>query len=305
MLTERVFAPMRQRMAAQAGIAEANIILTCSHTHWGPEVCDSTYQPRRMLELQSPEYLEELTQKLADVVTEAYQGRVAAVTAGGQGFADSISFNRRTVNADRQTLMNYALPPPEARVAAREGNRLAQEWVRGQHLGPRLSVLLPEVEGLRVGPADGEVIVLRLDRADGAPLCALTNFACHAVCGDDNLYGWSADFPGPARAAFEALTGIPMAFAPGCSGDQVPRWRGGLTRQRVGKSLGAEAAQVWLGIDECLGQVALGAARRADQAAAQWALARPRGGAGGPGPASGPGGRRGRHGPGDPATGGG
>lgn len=261
-LTERVVTPIRRRLADRLGAPEGAVLFTCSHTHWGPELCNSGYLPEHLLALQSPEYLEDLKGRLADLVAQADECRVGAAAGVGSGFAPEISFNRRMVGADWRTVMNYALPREQALVAAREGNRLARHWVKGRHLGPRLSAPLPGADGLRVGPADAEVVVLRLEHADGSPLCALTNFACHAVCGDDNFYGWSADYPGPARAAFEALIGAPMAFCPGCSGDQVPRWRGGATRQRVGKSLGGAAAHVWLGIDECRQELPLAAARK-------------------------------------------
>ena len=129
-------------------------------------------------------------------------------------------------------------------------------------MGPRLSEPLEELEGKRVGPADAEVPVLRFDKTDGTPLVALVNFACHAVCGGGDFYHYSADFIAPARAAFEAVIGCPMMFADGCAGDQVPRWRQNDARQRVGKSLGAEAAKTWLGVDEREGDVSLAVTRR-------------------------------------------
>ena len=106
--------------------------------------------------------------------------------------------------------------------------------------------------------------MLRIERSDGTPLAGLVNFACHAVCGgnEDTLYALSADWPGQARAAFAELLGGPMMYVSGCWGDQVPRWRQGNSRERVGKTVGAEAAHVWCGIDDMRGELPLGVTRR-------------------------------------------
>lgn len=254
----------RRRAETLSGIPESNILIAGSHTHWGPMTSGSEYMPQYLRDTISPEYNETLVATLARIVAEADAGRVAAVAGVGSGFADRVTFNRRVAAPDLSCLWWAGLPPDRALAASVEGNQLAGRWQKGEHLGPRLSLPLPELDGNRVGPADAEVGVLRIEKSDGTPLAGLMNFACHAVCGgaEDSLYALSADWPGQARVAFGKLLGAPLLFAAGCAGDQVPRWRQGSSRERVGKAVGAEAAHVWWGIDETKGEVPLATARK-------------------------------------------
>ena len=254
----------RQRAEAVSGIPEGKILIAGSHTHWGPMTSGSQYMPEYLRETMSPEYNEKLVSTIAQIVAEANTNRVAAVAGLGSGCADLVSFNRRVGAPDFSNLWLAAMEPDKAIVASREGNRLAQKWHKGEHKGPRLSQPLAELDGNRVGPADAEVGLLRIEKSDGTPLAGLVNFACHAVCGgeEDSFYALSADWPGQARAAFTELLGVPMMYASGCSGDQVPRWRQGNSRERVGKAVGAEAAHVWWGIDDKHGELPLGVTRR-------------------------------------------
>lgn len=255
-----VYIPVREQAATLCGIDPHAIMVCCSHTHWGPIVSGGRYMPQYLLDTISEEYRLTLIKTLAGLVAQAKAAAVPVAAGYGRGFADGITFNRRNVGDDFKTEMHLVLDPPAARAASLEGNRLAQAWQHGEHKGPRLSAPLPEVAGKRVGPADAEVSVLRLQKTSGEPLAGLVNFACHAVCGGGDFYGFSADFPGYARSAFSDLVGAPMLFAAGASGDQVPRWRQNDARQRVGKSMGAEAARVWLQTDEQRADLALGTA---------------------------------------------
>jgi hypothetical protein len=263
-LNADMVALVRERAAAQSGLAPERIMICGSHTHWGPMTSGGRYMPEYLRATISAEYNEKIISTIAGLVTQAHQSRVAAVAGLGTGFADMITFNRRPVKPDLKAEMHLVLDPVPAAAAAREGNRLARKWRRGEHKGPRLSAPLPELDGNRVGPADAEVGLLRIDKSDGTPLVGLANFACHAVCGsgDASFYAYSADWPGQARIAFADLIGAPMMYASGCSGDQVPRWRQSNSRERVGKSMGAEAARVWWGVDDRCGEVPLAVTSR-------------------------------------------
>src|SRR5207249_3011180 len=57
------------------------------------------------------------------------------------------------------------------------------------------------------GPVDRELLVARLDGADGSPLATIVGFACHPVCQGGGMRLLSADFVGRMRAAAEGLTG--------------------------------------------------------------------------------------------------
>ena len=243
--------PVRERAAAASGIPEGQIMVCSSHSHWGPLTSGARYLPEYLRDTMSPQYNEQLIIAVAGAVAQARQAAEPVRAAYGSGFADLTTFNRRCVAPDFTDVWLAAMEPPRALLASRVGNELARQWRKGQHKGPRLSEPLDVIDGNRVGPADAQVGLLRLQRPDGTPLAGLVNFACHAVCGgDDDMYAISPDWPGHARSAFAALIGAPMLYAAGCSGDQVPRWRRGDSRHRVGSSVGAEAARVWWGLDE-------------------------------------------------------
>jgi hypothetical protein len=100
---------------------------------------------------------------------------------------------------------------------------------------------------------DPTVTVLRIDRADGTPLAALTNYACHpVVSGADNLR-YSADFPGVMNRVVERELGgrAQSFFLQGAPGDINPYYA--VTpieqdavgrRDWTGERLGQEAARV-------------------------------------------------------------
>src|SRR5262249_27430936 len=83
--------------------------------------------------------------------------------------------------------------------------------------------LPPDEEVAGVGPIDPQIGLLRLDRADGRPLAAVYNFACHPIMG---LPGGenTADVTGFAsRVIEEGLgEGAVALFVQGCAGDINP-----------------------------------------------------------------------------------
>src|SRR5439155_10965673 len=102
-------------------------------------------------------------------------------------------------------------------------------------------------------PLDPTVTVLRLDRADGAPLAVLVNYACHPVIfGADNLE-YSADFVGVMRKTLEeGFGGKPLClFLQGGDGDINPydattpiNQDAAKKRDWTGETLGREALRV-------------------------------------------------------------
>jgi len=88
------------------------------------------------------------------------------------------------------------------------------------------------------GPQDEEVLVLRLDDDLGHPQTVLMNYGCHpTIMGHDNLL-FSADFPGAARRALQAVyPDTIFMFANGASGDISTRFtRRGQTFTEVERS---------------------------------------------------------------------
>ena len=99
------------------------------------------------------------------------------------------------------------------------------------------------------GPYDPQVTLLKIEAADGRLLAALVNYGCHpTVLSGDNLL-ISADYPGAARSALQALyPGAVMLFANGAAGDISTRFtrRGqGFTEvERMGRLLAGEALKL-------------------------------------------------------------
>jgi hypothetical protein len=91
------------------------------------------------------------------------------------------------------------------------------------------------------GPLDREVLVARVDRADGAPLAVLYVHGCHPTAlGHENL-AYSADWVGAAGEAVAArLPGANPIFALGAHADVDPRTRGLLDLAISGQSTGVD-----------------------------------------------------------------
>ena len=115
------------------------------------------------------------------------------------------------------------------------------------------------------GPTDPEVGVLRIDRADGSPLAALVNHACHAVALSAANYGISADWPGAMRRTVEQATGATCLFVQGGCADINPVGgpQAGYERvQQLGQAAGGAAIQAWAESAPLPDPVTLGAALR-------------------------------------------
>ena len=258
-----IVAQVRDMVSEATGIERDAIMICGSHTHWGPEVRPAGYLPQHLKERVLPEYLDCLARTIGGAIVAAWRGRAPARAGWGIGMADGISFNRRPVASDGRVAMNLTLPPDQAMAATAAGLCMRQQWQQGGDKGPRLSPPLPHLDGLRAGVTDPQIPLLKVLAADGVPLCGLVNFACHPVVGGDgNFYAISPDYPYSARQAFTGATGIPLAFSLGAAGDQVPAWRGGDSRVRVGHSLGAAAVRAWYQIESCCADARVATGRR-------------------------------------------
>ncbi len=118
------------------------------------------------------------------------------------------------------------------------------------------------------GPVDPAVLVIRIDRTDGAPLAVLYAYGCHpTVLGHENLR-YSADWPGAASRAVEAaLPGVLGCFTLAAHGDVDPRTRGLQDLAIANQSLGArdeEMEALGREVGEAVAQAAAGLATDAD-----------------------------------------
>ncbi len=239
---------LRERVTELCGLPADRVMACATHTHWGPALSASNYLSENLRDAVSQEYTQTCVNQMAGAVAEAWRLREPAVALAGTGDADLVKFNRRPVNAQGNVEMNLRLPLDQALVASRVGAELADTWSEGGPHGERLSDILVEVQGLRVGPAPTHLPVLKLVRPDGSPIAAVIAFGCHPVCGagrEETFYRYSADWPGYARRVIERTLGCPALLLLGSAGDQVPLRRGGDSRRRIGHSVGAEALRVW------------------------------------------------------------
>jgi hypothetical protein len=110
------------------------------------------------------------------------------------------------------------------------------------------------------GPLDTDVLVIRVDRADGSPLSVLYVYGCHPTAlGHDNL-AYSADWPWAAgRAIQEDLPGCNPIFVLGAHADVDPRTRGLLDLAIRHQSVGVDFEQVEV-LGREIGRAVVGAA---------------------------------------------
>jgi hypothetical protein len=68
-------------------------------------------------------------------------------------------------------------------------------------------------------PVDRELLVLRVEDADGKPIAHAVNFAAHPTMLESRGRKFSADYPGALAALVEKETGAPCLFLQGAAGD--------------------------------------------------------------------------------------
>jgi neutral ceramidase len=125
----------------------------------------------------------------------------------------------------------------------------------------------PGLSGNRVikeRPVDDSITVVRIDRADGAPLAAIVNIAVHPITVGGVSSGWDAEFIAPLRESFEAaVPGVECIFLQGCAGDVAPFdwWFGSAeatphgyeARDRLGRGIGEAALALYPSIETSAG----------------------------------------------------
>ncbi|CAN5879758.1 hypothetical protein BH24CHL4_BH24CHL4_10250 [soil metagenome] len=103
------------------------------------------------------------------------------------------------------------------------------------------------------GVIDPQVLVVRIDDADGGPMAALVGYTMHPTTLGPTSRLVSADWPGHMKRTVEQLTGATCLFAQGCCGNIGPGQDGYTADVRVIEQLGArvgcEATSVYLSLD--------------------------------------------------------
>jgi neutral/alkaline ceramidase-like enzyme len=205
-----------RRASALTGIPAAHIRLGATHTHSGPNVSrvrGPVGTDYDRYESMLANYRAEVADKIVGAIQEANARLRPAHLYGGRG-TGTININRR--------------------VRAKDG--------------------LPAAVGRNPeGFVDRELVVARIDDAQGRPLAALVNFQCHGtVLAYENKL-LSPDWVGMTRKVVEsALPGAKCLYFQGAAGNQGPieGFTGDVeVAHRLGSILGHQAAAIALGIE--------------------------------------------------------
>ena len=172
-LPRRLTQMLRERVTELCGLPGEKVFTCGTHTHWGPALNKTNYLSGTLNDCVSEEYAVTCIRQMAGAIAEAWRTRRPAIALAGTGEADQVKFNRRPVNAEGKNEMNLRLPLDEALVASRVGAELAETWKKDGPPGERLSDLRDDVQGLRMGPANTELPLLKLITPEGEPIAAL------------------------------------------------------------------------------------------------------------------------------------
>lgn len=208
--------PAIEEASRRTGIPEAHIRIGASHTHAGVMVSPAKGPPGLNLAPladMAERYRLNLIDKIAGIVAEADAGLEAAHMHGGRGTG--------TININRRVRAEGSRPPAVGRN--------------------------PD------GFVDRELVVFRIDDAQGEPIAVIANFQCHGTVLAYENKVISSDWIGMARATVEhAFPGALSLVFQGAAGNQGPieGFSGDLAvAHRLGQTLGHQIAAVAMQIE--------------------------------------------------------
>lgn len=208
--------PAIERASRLTGIPEAHIRIAATHTHAGAMVSPAKGPPGldlRPLEDMAERYRYSTIDKIAGIVAEAHGRLEPAHMHGGRG-EGSININRR---------------------------------VRAGPDSP------PAVGRNPDGFVDRELVVFRIDDAQGEPLAVIANFQCHGTVLAYENKVISPDWVGMARETVErGFPGALSLFFQGAAGNQGPieGFSGDLgVAHRLGRTIGHQIAAIAMQIE--------------------------------------------------------
>jgi hypothetical protein len=97
-------------------------------------------------------------------------------------------------------------------------------------------------------PVDRELLVLRVEDADGKPIAHAVNFAAHPTLRDSAERKFSADYPGVLADLVETATQAPGLFLQGAAGDLSAKPTNGGGADQFGQELAREVSALAKGI---------------------------------------------------------
>jgi hypothetical protein len=204
---------VRKMVKERVGIAEENVLICATHTHFGPKIDRFAKDwPDAPVSEINQSYIQTLKQKIADSIIAADKNVKEVKVGVVKGEIPEVVYNRRTKRSNGSVAMTFRLPPAEP--------------------------------NLTFGPIDPQVSILKIEDANGALVGALVNFACHPVCGGpgrEKFYSISADYPGRTAQVVEQMEGGICLFALGTAGDMNPVMADRKNpRSQIGRALGGE-----------------------------------------------------------------
>ena len=187
------------------------LLLSASHTHSAPSFLPFGSAPASGEEAQS--YLAEIEQKIFGAIDEASRTMFPARLGVGAG-ALQLGYNRLLIREDG-----------------------------------RARAVFDNLERIPYGPVDPEVVLLRVEDAEGRAKALLVHYAAHPVVLGPTSCQYSADYPGVVQSVVEReLEGTQVMFVQGGAGDINPLFQGRSGRQeddfavmeKMGQLLAAE-----------------------------------------------------------------
>ena len=200
---------IRKQCAALLQIPEESVLLTCTHTHTGPETRTLALSPQQL----NKKYLDDLWQWLTTEVENLKDYHECVVTYYSSQCDENR--NRRYVTADNRATFT---------LHRREVVPLASAGFADKEFGE----------------------LCFFDSETNLPLYVIGNYAAHPLAGHSPGLGGlriSADFPGAFRDYVTANTGAGCMFISGAAGDLVPKEDelGEDAIRQMGINLGKEA----------------------------------------------------------------
>lgn len=200
---------LRRDVAAKLDIPV--LLLSASHTHSAPAFLPFGSAPAS--DDRARTYLAEIERKIFGAIEQAARSMFPARLGVGKGSLQ-LGYNR---------------------LLLRENGRAR--------------ALFDNLERIPYGPVDPEVVLLRVEDAEGRAKALLVHYAAHAVVLGPSSCKYSADYPGVMQAAVERqLRGTQVMFVQGGAGDINPLFQGRSGREdddfavmdKMGQLLAAE-----------------------------------------------------------------
>jgi hypothetical protein len=191
------------------------LLLSASHTHSAPAFLPFGSAPAS--DQAAKAYLAELERKIFGAIEKAAQSLFPARLGIGKGSLQ-LGYNRLLLRDDG-----------------------------------RARALFDNLERVPYGPVDPELVLLRIEDADGRAKALLMHYAAHAVVLGPTSCKYSADYPGVVQSTVEReLAGTQVMFVQGGAGDINPLFQGRSGREdddfavmeKMGQLLAAEVLRV-------------------------------------------------------------